>query len=317
MHGWIDPNARRPRVVIDCDPGIDDVVALALALRSPELDVAAVVTTYGNAALADTTRNARHLLDLVGAPTIPVIPGSDKPLERAQFFAADAHGPRGVGYASVLEAPPCPPQPLALLELLDRTAAPVVLVTLGPLTDLAHALIEDADLVRSRVIRHLGMFGSLEQRGGTGRLADFNAWCDPEALAIVLAGDLPVTMVGLDVTRRMHLTRTEVGRVSSGATDLDRWLGAALRYYLEFHHGQGRRDTCVINDVLPIGQLIEPRLLQMERRRLVVDLDGGERRGHTRVDGGGWDTAVATDVDIGAMRTLLGRVFTGPWSDTR
>jgi pyrimidine-specific ribonucleoside hydrolase len=296
-------------VVIDTDPGIDDVVALALALRSPELDVAAVVTSYGNSTLDRTTRNAHRLLEILGRTGVPVIPGVDRPLSRALVTAPEAHGPSGVGHAPVLPAPAIEPDPDALLWALDGCARPVVLITLGPLTNLALALERDAPLLRRRVTRHLGMFGSLRERGNTNRWADFNAWCDPEAAERVLDAQLGTVMVGLDVTRRMTFAAGDVAGFARSADPLVGWLGAALQFYVEFHRSQGRLDGCVVHDVLPVGELLAPGLLTLAQRRIRVDLDEGEHRGHTVEYTHGAPTEVALGVDIPRMGALLARVF--------
>jgi inosine-uridine nucleoside N-ribohydrolase len=297
-------------IVIDTDPGIDDVVALALAARSSELEVLTVTTTYGNATLAATTRNARELLELAGRADIPVHAGAERPLVRELVTAPETHGPTGVGYAPVPEALPVTADPTVLLEVLASTREPVTLVTLGPLTNLAHALQADAEMVCSRVSRHLGMFGNMHERGNTNRWADFNAWSDPEATGVVLRSDLPTVMVGLDVTRRMTVTRAEVERLADSPDPLTAWLGNALRFYVEFHGAQERLQGCVVNDVLPLGELLSPGLLTLAQLRLDVNLGDGEHRGHTVESAEGTATQVAVGVDIPTMRQLLGRVFT-------
>ena len=302
--------ASRPPVsiLIDTDPGIDDVVALSLAARSPELDVAGITTTYGNATLAAATRNARAVLALL-EQSIPIYPGSDRPLERPLATAPETHGPTGVGYAPVGGEEVVTPNPTVLLDLLEWSERPVTLVTLGPLTNLAHALSVGPDLVRSRVRRHIGMFGNISERGNTNRWADFNAWADPEAVDIVLRAGLPTVMVGLDVTRRMELSAAEVERISMSTDPLASWLGKALKFYVEFHRSQERLDGCVVHDVLPLGELIQPGLLTLAQLSLAVKLDGGEHRGHTVEDSAGVPTQVALEVDIPLMRALLGQVF--------
>lgn len=296
-------------IVIDTDPGIDDVVALALAARSPELRIAAVTTTYGNAPLATTTRNARRLLALVGRHDVRVRPGADRPLRRALVTAPETHGPTGVGYADVGPEDPVEPNAEALLEVLASLDRPVTLVTLGPLTNLAHAIARDSDLVRRRVARHVGMFGNLHERGNTNRWADFNAWCDPEAVAAVFDARLETVMVGLDVTRRMTYSAAEVAAFGASSDPLTRWLGDALRFYVEFHRSQERLDGCVVNDVLPIGELLMPGLLTLAEVSLRVNLESGEERGRTAESADGIPTHVAVAVDVATMRGLMERVW--------
>ncbi len=312
------PPGSGERVVIDTDPGIDDVVTLVLAARSPEIDVAAVTTTYGNAPLALTTRNARHVLGLCGRPDVPVHPGSDRPLERALVTAPETHGETGVGYAPVPDPPagettPLMPNPTALLDVLRAQPEPVTLVTLGPLTNLAHALRTDRSTVHASVRRHIGMFGNLHERGNTNRWADFNAWCDPEAVVEVFRNGPRCEMVGLDVTRRMIVTRGEVERLASSPDPVVRWLTDALRFYVDFHSGEERLDGCVVNDVLTVGELLHPGLLDFQTYGLKIVTRDDEERGRTVESADGDHVRAALDIDAPAMHRLLDRVFGRDW----
>ncbi len=301
-------------VVIDCDPGIDDVVALALAARSPELDIRAVTTTYGNVELDKATRNATTVLDLVGRPDVPVVPGSSQPFMRPAATALETHGESGVGYAPVGPAPPMAANPTALLDVLDLQHTAVVLVTLGPLTNLAHAIQHDSALVLEKTSGHIGMFGTVDERGRKDRQADFNAWSDPEAVEIVLESRLASRMVGLDVTRQIALGASEVEQLSHSRDALISWLAAALRFYVETHQRELRVAGCFVNDPLPIAEIISPGILDFETLRLGVDLDESEHRGHTVVRPKGTPTAVARHVAVPRMRALLARVFGEPMS---
>jgi inosine-uridine nucleoside N-ribohydrolase len=295
-------------LIIDTDPGIDDVVTLALAARSPEVDLLAVTTTYGNAPIAHATRNAREVLGLAGRPEVSVLAGSDRPLSRPLLTAPAMHGLTGVGYAPVPAAAPVTPVPLALLDALRAAPEPVTLLTLGPLTNLAHALERDPDVVRRQVRRHLCMLGAFTQRGSADRLADFNAWADPEAAHRVLQASLPTAMVPLDVTRRFTLSATDVERLGSSPDPLTAWLGQALRFYAEQQRARGAVG-CAVHDVLTLGEVLSPGLLSFTTRRVMVDLDEGEPRGHTKERENGEPVAVATDIDCARMRALLERVF--------
>lgn len=281
----------------------------------------ALVTSYGNATLERTTRNARELLVRMGHPTVPLLPGARRPLVRPLVTAPEAHGASGVGYAAVPDAVPVRPDSLALLRALDLSPDPVVLVTLGPLTNLAAALDADAGLVRSHIRHHLGMFGSLHERGNTTRWADFNAWCDPEATERVLRAGLDTVMVGLDVTRRMTLSGTAVREIRSSGDPLARWLGDALQHYVEFHRARDRLDGCIVNDALPIGGAIEPGLLTLAEHRLAVDLGEDEFRGRTVEAVHGQPVRVAVGVNLLRIRALLARVLepgtSRPHSDSR
>jgi inosine-uridine nucleoside N-ribohydrolase len=293
------------RVIIDTDPGIDDVVTLALAARSPEINLVAVTTTYGNATLALSTRNAGVVLRLAGRPDVPVLPGADRPLSRPLITAPEIHGPSGVGYAPVDPMVPSSPVPRrgVLLDILDAVPPPVTLVTIGPLTNLASALNWNPALVLDRVRDHIGMFGTIRQRGNVNRWADFNAWSDPEAADIVVRGELPTRMVGLDVTRQMTLAAAEVAALTESSSELARWLAKAMEF---------RGDACILNDVLPIAEIVTPGVLGFERMGIQVNLDESERRGHTK-EGASGPIQVATSVDTTRIRQLLSRVFGRGW----
>ncbi len=306
------------RVIIDTDPGIDDIVAITLAARSPEINLIAVTTTYGTAPVALTTRNARIALRIAGRPDIPVLPGAARPRSRHLATAPDTHGESGVGYAPISPTVPQKPAPQTrvLLDLLERVPAPVTLVTLGPLTNLANALGYDRAFVTRHVQCHIGMFGALHERGrGRGRadrLADFNAWCDPDATELVINSELPTHMVGLDMTRQMTMTADEVARLSNAPSEMTRWLSAALQFYVESHRRTHGLDGCVIHDVLPIGEVVACGTVRFQTKEVVVNLDESEWRGHT-TEGRGSAVRAATAVDTDRMRHLLTRVFGQGW----
>ncbi len=308
MNAQTAPRSPLP-VVIDSDPGIDDMLALLLALASPELDVRGISVSYGNTIVEHAFRNAVVILRRAGRRTTLGV-GARRPLTRPLAVAADTHGESGLGYAEL------PPAGVILdfVKSLDRMLAdqpqPVTLVTLGPVTGLALALRRDPALVRSKVARHIAMIGNIGAKGNTTRYAEFNAWCDPEALDIVLRAELPTEMVGLDVTRQMVLAPNEITRLAHSGAAQARWIEDALRFYIEFHKRQEGLDGCIVNDVLPIAVLVKPGALTFEERRLVVDLEDGEHRGHTRVDPAGARVRVATQVDLAQVRPLLSeRVF--------
>ena len=304
------PASRIPHpVIIDTDPGIDDMLALLLALASPELDVRGISVSYGNTVVENAFRNAVAILRRAGKRTTLAV-GARRPLKRPLAVARDTHGESGLGYAEL------PPAGVILdfVKSLDRLLAeqsdPVTLVTLGPVTSLALALRGHPQLVRAKVARHIAMIGNVGARGNTTRYSEFNAWCDPEALDVVLRAELPTEMVGLDVTREMVLAQHETTRLQHAGAPQARWINDALRFYIEFHKQQEGLDGCIVNDVLPIAALLKPAALGFEEQRLVVDLEEGAHRGHTRIDPHGARVQVATRVDVAAVRPLLSeRVF--------
>ena len=296
------------RVVIDTDPGIDDALALLLALASPELDVRAIVTVYGNTTLSHATRNAQAIVAWAGSD-VSVVAGAERPLARELCVAAETHGPSGLGEAVVPDALPVAANPDALLDTLGAEDEAVTLVTLGPLTNLAAALRRDPAVVRAKVASHVAMAGSLRARGTATALAEFNVWCDPEAAQTVLDARLPGRWVGLDVTRRLVMTSADVEAL--GETPRRRWLRDALRQYVRFHRAYEALDGCVVNDPLVIAELLRPGLVRFEPARVRVALGDGIDRGRTRETAEGAGVFFGADVDVAAAHALLReRVFT-------
>jgi inosine-uridine nucleoside N-ribohydrolase len=278
-----------------------------LALNSPELEVRGISISYGNAVIEHAYRNAVEIIRKVKHfVRVPLGIGARRPLKRALHVAADTHGPSGLGYADV--APPGVTLDYVrpLERLLDEQPEPVTLVTLGPVTSLALALRSNPAVVREKVDRHIAMIGNIEAPGNQTRFSEFNAWCDPEALATVLAAEIPTEMIGLDVTRKLIVKGNEVERLSGTSP----WLYDALRFYVEFHKSHEGLDGAVVNDVLAIAYLIRPEVLTFSDLRLTVDLDDGQSRGRTRLDPRGSFARVAMEVHPPPVRRLLfERVF--------
>jgi len=289
-------------IIIDTDPGIDDCLALLLALNSPELDVRAISISYGNTVVENAYRNAVEILRKAKHTVrIPLGIGARRPLKRQLQVADDTHGPSGLGYAEVPPAGVILDYVRPLERLLETQPEPITLVTLGPVTSLALVLRANPALVRDKVSRHVAMIGNVEAAGNQTRFSEFNAWCDPEALATVLAAEIPTEMIGLDVTRKLVIKGTEVERLAQHSP----WLHDALRFYVEFHKKQEGLDGAVINDVLAIAYLLQPEVLTFSDLRLVVDLDDGQSRGRTKLNPKGSFTRVAMEVHPPPVRRLL------------
>ncbi|HEX4562539.1 MAG TPA: nucleoside hydrolase [Gemmatimonadales bacterium] len=291
-------------VVIDSDPGIDDSLALLLALASPELDVRGISVSYGNTVVENAMRNAVEVVRRAGK-RIPLAMGARRPLKRALAVALETHGASGLGDAKVPPAGTVIDFMKPLERLLAEQPEPITLVTLGPVTSLAVALKRAPDVVREKVSRHIGMIGNLDARGNTTPYSEFNAWCDPEALAQVLSAELPTDLVTLDVTREIVLTGKDIGALAEVGEPQAQWLSGALSFYHRFHQQYEGLDGCVVNDVLVIAALIDSSVLTFQPSRLTVGLEDGDERGRTQVDMDGWKARVATTVNASAVRSLL------------
>jgi inosine-uridine nucleoside N-ribohydrolase len=298
-------------VLIDCDPGQDDALALLLTLASPELELLGVTTVAGNQTVDKTTVNALKVLELAGRADVSVARGADRPLVGELVVAADAHGESGLDGPALPEPQAAPVEQHAvdfLAEELRAAARPVTLVALGPLTNVALLL-----RLQPQAASHIGrvvLMGGAIREGNQTPSAEFNIWTDPEAAAIVFESGLDVIMVGLDVTNRSILTPADAdrlrvsGRVGAAAAAMvDFYLG----FYLDFYDHGG----APIHDALAVGTLVRPELVSTEHRHVAVELAHGLCRGRTVVDmrrrlsGPKPNAHVAVDVDEDAFTDLL------------
>jgi inosine-uridine nucleoside N-ribohydrolase len=271
-------------VLIDCDPGIDDALALLLAVASPELELLGVTTVAGNQRLELTTENALRVLELGGRPDVPVAAGADRPLVQELVTAEDAHGDSGVGAQSL---PPAAARAVDghavdfLAERITAAPGPPTIVALGPLTNVALLLARHPAAAAG--IGRVVLMGGAVAEGNMTASAEFNIWIDPEAAARVFESGLDVTMVGLDVTNRAVLRREHADRLrETGA------VGAAaasmLDFYLGFYAEAYDHGGCPVHDALAIAYLVRPGLLELIDRHVAVELASGLCRGRTVVD---------------------------------
>ncbi len=267
-------------VIIDTDPGIDDAVAILLALASPEFDVLGLVTVAGNVPLASTTRNALAVLDLARRPEIPVYAGCPRPLARDALAAERSHGKGGLGDL-VLPEPTRTAQPehgvVWLIETL-RQARPrsVTLCALGPLTNIATALVMAPDIAQS--VGRLALMGG-GSRGNVTPAAEFNIHADPQAAAIVFASGVPITMVPLDVTLTALSTPARIAPIRALRTT----AGAAVTELLGPRRALGQ-PPMPMHDPCVIAWLLMPELFQGKDAAVAVESQGTLTLGMTLID---------------------------------
>jgi len=270
------------RIIVDCDPGHDDAIALLLALASPELELLGVTTTYGNQTLEKTTANALRVLELVGRADVPLATGADRPLERELVVAAHVHGESGLD-GPTLPSPTTEPvsdDAVAwLAETIAESDAPVTLVPVGPLTNVARYL----DAHGTGGLERIVLMGGAIAEGNMTPAAEFNIWCDPEAAAAVFAADLDVTMIGLDVTHSavtgpgLQARLRAEGRVGSFVADL-------VDFFSLYHRETYGWDGAPIHDAVAVAHLIEPSLITTRHRNVEIELASELCRGRTVVD---------------------------------
>jgi pyrimidine-specific ribonucleoside hydrolase len=272
-------------IVLDCDPGHDDALAITLALARSELDVLGITTVGGNSPLANTTRNALRILALLGRSDVPVAAGAECALLRESWTPLEFHGASGLDGADLPEpeATPRPEGALALTESLVAGAArPVTLVATGPLTNVA-LLLRARPRVREGIDRICLMGGSLGE-GNTTAAAEFNIWQDPEAAAIVFGSGIPITMLGLDVTHRALFLEPDVARLEALGTRVARIWVDLLRFFAVYHRQRYGWDGSPIHDAVAVAHLAVPGLVTTRLLRVDVETQGEVTRGRTVAD---------------------------------
>jgi inosine-uridine nucleoside N-ribohydrolase len=295
-------------VILDCDPGHDDAIALLLALASPELELLGVTTTYGNQTLEKTTANALRVLELAGRTDIRVAAGADAPLERELVVAAHVHGESGLD-GPTLPAPTAAPSSMDAVsfisDLVRSAPRPVTLVPTGPLTNVARYL----DAHDTNGIERIVLMGGAVAEGNFTPAAEFNIWCDPEAAASVFSSGLDVTMIGLDVTHKAVVGPAVEERLRA-AGPIGEFVAELIVFFSRYHAQTYGWDGAPIHDAVAVAHLIRPGLVQTKYRNVEIELDSELCRGRTVVDL--WNRTdrppnahVGVDVDAPAFFDLL------------
>jgi inosine-uridine nucleoside N-ribohydrolase len=298
------------RILIDCDPGHDDAIAILLALASPELELLGVTTVAGNQTLAKTTANALRVLELAGRGDVPVAAGADRPLVRELHVARHVHGETGLDGPALSEPRGKPVSEHAVDFLAAQILAseqPVTLVPVGPLTNVALLLARHPEAAAQ--LGRLVLMGGAIAEGNVTPAAEFNVWADPEAAQRVFASGLDVTMIGLDVTHRAlflpeHAERLRAsGPIGEFVADLARFFH---RYHAETYGWPGSP----VHDAVAVAHVVVPGLVETLERNVAVDCASELCRGRTVVDlwrrtGNRPNAHVAVGIDSPAFLDLL------------
>jgi purine nucleosidase len=308
--------AARIPILIDCDTGIDDSLALLYAAASPECEIVAVTCTGGNVDARQVSENTRAVLELAGRPDVEVAVGREAPLARALVTTPETHGPRGLGYA---ELPPAASplsqrySPDLIVAEARRRPGELTLVTLAPLTNVALAVLREPELPRL-LKRLVIMGGSYRSSGNTAPTTEWNVNVDPESAKIVfeafgggagvaagadgsVGGAVRPLALGLDVTERAkmlpeHLAALAVRagctadgvRADGGTNAVVRFLADALRFYMEFHSRYDGFYGAFIHDPLALAAALDPTLVRTEAVTVDVELGGRLTTGETVTD---------------------------------
>ncbi len=298
-------------LIVDCDPGQDDAIALLMALASPdECDLLGITAVAGNVALARTERNARRIRDLAGRADVPVHAGCSRPMVRAPVSAEFIHGDSGLDGAGLPEPAGAAAPAHAvdfLIDTLVESPEPVTLATLGPLSNVALAIVKHPAIL-ANVREIVAMAGSVGV-GNVTSAAEFNVFADPHAAHVVFESGAPLTMIGLDVTHQVIATPERVEAIRALGTAPARAVCGMLEFsgarnVAAYGHGAPLHDPCVI------ARLLAPELFEGRDMRVDIELCGGPSFGRTVCDvhGRSGDVAnahVVERVDADAFFALL------------
>jgi len=276
------------RLLIDTDPGVDDSMMIQLALASPEVQVEALTTVFGNSDAATTTRNALTNLEVAGRADIPVARGAGRPLTRSPLakYPTHVHGADGLGNANWPAPRGAPITTPAAALIVERVmqAAPgeLTLLAVGPLTNLALAVrLEPAMAER---VREVVIMGGTSGRGNVSPTAESNIHHDPEAARIVFHAGWPLTMVGLDVTTRTLMTPAHLAEIRGARTPAAELIGAITPFYFAYHRGRLGRDVMPVHDSSALAYVLDPSLFTTEPAWVDVEVRGELTTGQTVAD---------------------------------
>ena len=278
-------SASRKKLILDLDTGVDDTLALAYALGSPEVELIGITGTFGNVRVDTGVRNSLAVLALFGHPDVPVFRGFSHALAATSDFEVPEpvlkiHGDNGIGNVSIPDAGRAPEAQHAvdfLIESARRFGSELLYVPTGPITTLAAAL-EKAPGIATSGMQVTLMGGALTVPGNVSPCAEANVGNDPEAMDVVLRSDLPTCMVGLDVTLQAQLTRADTAAWRALGTPAATFLADMTDFYIDFYVSRNpAMDGCALHDPLALGVAIDPSLVTCLPLNMMVDLEGPER----------------------------------------
>lgn len=276
------------KIIIDTDPGQDDAVAILLALASPdELDVLGIVTVGGNVPLWRTTENARKIVELSGRSTVPVYAGCERPMVRKPVTAEHVHGETGLNGIE-LPPPAVPQQAQHGVDFIIETARglpdrSLTLCTLGPLTNVAMALVKAPDIAE-KICEVVSMGGAYFEVGNITPAAEFNVYVDPEAAAVVFDSDIPVTLLPLDVTHQVLSTRERLDRIKALGNRCGTTVAALLSFSERFDLEKYGWAGAPLHDPNVIAYLLDPDIYQGRHINVAIETASSLTSGMTVAD---------------------------------
>lgn len=290
------------KLIIDTDPGIDDAMAIQMALAHPAIEVVGLTSVFGNVHVDKATRNALALAQLAGAD-VPVAEGAAvplvQPLHPPAYFV---HGPEGFGNLPAFTPAASPdPRPAAqfIVDTINAAPGEITLCPVGPLTNIALALRLDPGIT-SKVREVVIMGGAVEAKGNVTEFAEANIWNDPHAAAEVLTTDWPMTLIGLDVTEKARCTPEDFAALAAASPLIGGFLNGAVQFYFDWHRQKDVLDGCFLHDPSAVLACVEPQHFTFRDGPLRV-VAAGEQIGRTIHDPAAPTRPVRQAVDVDAI----------------
>ena len=301
------------KIIIDCDPGIDDSLAIMLALTSPEIEVLGITIVCGNSPVEMGFENAKKILKQMNRLDVPVYMGEPRPLKRDYVNALDTHGADGLGESFLPEVPGYQ-QEIGAVDFLSKALIKekVSVIALGPMTNLAR-LIQKAPEAFDQIEELVSMGGSFKSHGNCSPVAEYNYWCDPDAAALVYdtlhQNGKMIHMIGLDVTRKIVLTPTLLEYICRLNKETGEFIRKITKFYFDFHWEWEHIIGCVINDPLAVAYFLDPDICQGFDSYVQIETEGISL-GQSVVDSMDFyrktpNTKVLTEVDVYAFFQLF------------
>ena len=277
---WASADSPRP-IILDTDPGTDDAMAILLALASPEIDVLAMTVVPGNVTAPQALENTLRLASLADRCDIPIAAGATRPLAQMLITAEFVHGENGMGG---IEMPPseCEADPRfgpdLIIEMVHAMPGEITLVPVGPLTNIALAVLKDPSIVP--LVKEVVLMGGSITEGNVTAVAEANIYNDPEAAQVVFDAGWKVTMVGLDVTHRTNFGESHLARLNQTSGTLNDFAAEVMRFLVDLSASFGAEGT-PMHDPLAIGVLLDPSFVETTHIRVDVETRGEFTRGAT------------------------------------
>lgn len=299
-------------VIMDVDTGIDDAIALAVALQAEQLDIKAITAVAGNQTVDKTLKNTLDVVEFLGRCDIPVAKGAERPLIREPMIARDIHGESGLGCAKLPDAAIRPDKRDAvslMRDVLENSKEKVTLVPTGPLTNIALLLLSCPHVKEK--IEKIVLMGGGAFEGNVNAVAEFNILADPEAARVVFASGVPTVLCGLDVTMKAYATMDDINAVRATGTRAGAFCADALMHYYDMYVSRSRLPGCAVHDAVTIAYLLRPEIIKTKPATVKVDIDGRHSYACTACDFRPWrdksadNALVCMDIDREAFIALI------------